>query len=168
MTKPEFKEVQALISKIKYVDRELDWEEKPNNSRFLISSAQVLDTEKRTIEGCSFEAHYRKSFKLVKEKYTFTIFLVRNSVKYRIFQLDVDDWDRITHRDKMSKTIIRGPHYHIGDQNHWDEAEVIPVTRDKKHYMFVEWLLEYCSESNLKIKNMLERPPVQGQLNLGS
>lgn len=167
MEKPDFVEVQSLISRLKNVDRELTWIEKPTNSKFLVCSAQVLDKNLETIEGCVFEGLYRKQSVYSPERFAFTIFLIRASVKYRVFQLEVDDWDKITHRDRNTGIEIKGPHFHIGEPKHWPQAKVIQADYECKNYNFALWLIDFCKEATLKLKYSMEHPSSQEQFSLG-
>jgi hypothetical protein len=158
LSKPSFKEVERLIASFKQVDRELVWSEKPSNSNFIYCSAQILDKSMGTVQGCSFEGSYRRGMTFQETKYSFTIFLIESSVKYRIFQLEIDSWDKITHRDNKTGIHIYGPHYHIGAHEHWDEAQIIQVDQSAKKYDFVDWLMDYTKKGNLELKHKLDKP----------
>lgn len=167
MDKPTFGEVKSIIKRIKVVDRQLEWVEKPTNSTFLYCQAQVLDESNETVEGVSFEGQFKRPSDLIIERYAFTIFLLRNSIKYRIFQLEVDDWEKLTHRDRNAGEFIYGPHFHIGCRHHWPESEVIPASQARKDYDFAAWLIDYCKRANLKLEHPLEHPATQGELSFG-
>ena len=166
MSKPSFREIEALIKKFKCVDRELSWNTKDSNMNYLFCAAQVVDNENKTIEGCLFEGLFKQNGVLTSEKYAFTVYLLRGSVKYRIFQLEVDDWNKITHRDKVNGNHTKGPHLHIGASEHWPESRIINFGSEYKKFSFANWLLEYCKRGNLKLAHSLEHPASQGSLDL--
>lgn len=163
--KPAFFEIEALVRQMKCVDRPLIWTQKPTNSNYMMCKAQVLDLNLETMEGCSFEGLYKKPTELSGDQYSFTVHLFRDSVKYRIFQLEVAPWDKVSHRSTAKNEIFYGPHYHIGSDDHWPgEAINIQADRSKSAFQFADWLLDFCQNGNLKFHYPPLPPEVQFEL----
>lgn len=112
-------EINLIMARTKIWASDLEWSERPNNSRLLQSVATLLDDDGATIPGVTVELRYRHGTVADECKYLFTLFLFRGN-RERIYQLEVVPPHQRSHRHEGGEWWY-GPHQHFGHR-----AEKLP------------------------------------------
>lgn len=107
-------EIASIISLNKFMNGDLDWEEKPNHSAYLEVSRTLTDENGATIPGLTVSLRYRIGRIVEDCKYDFTIFTFHKNKRRRAYQLDIRPENVSCHTG--SDGIWYGPHQHFGER----------------------------------------------------
>lgn len=155
---PTLQEILTLIKRVKWIDEELLWERKPTNTNFLACKSTVLDASRVTIPGVHFESIFKPPLQIEEEKYSFGLFQRKHGQLFRLFQLEVDSWDKMTHRDRKKNIFFYGPHYHIGCHNSGPESIEKEASKFLQNRNFDQWFARFKRHAKLKTQYRLHQP----------
>lgn len=139
-----------LIGLPKQYDGVVHAETKATHSAFKVIYFRPLDEDRVSIPGLSIEITIRTGLVVDRCKYTFTLFMLSQRKKHRVYQLEVVPADKRSHNGPPR---IYGPHEHYGDS-----GDVRPVQNSLCCSDYKEWLNLFCQRINLRLSSELPYP----------
>ncbi|WP_354684414.1 hypothetical protein [Cupriavidus necator] len=144
-------EAEPLIALRKFVGSDLHLQPRKNHAGYVSGAARPEDEFGATLPGLTVELELKAPLLVDACKHIVTLFLLKNGVKYRVYQFEVQPPSKRSHNEPGN--AIFGPHEHRGD-------EVIAYDRAEVHCGTpVETLFElFCSEANISFTGKIILP----------
>lgn len=107
-------ECRKKCKKVKYIEEDFIWQEKPSRSEYLVATSKLLDENHDPIPDLFLTGEYRPLRKGRGEIYTIALkFFISAGEQRRVFMIESYPSYMTSHRDKNGE--IFGPHLHLGD-----------------------------------------------------
>lgn len=131
----------AVINRPKILLGEMNWQDDPTQSSYLMSQFLVADESGITIPSLTVEFDFRRGIVVHDCKFTFTLFAHRGNQRRRVYQIEVMPKERRSHQRKDVQ--LYGPHQHFGD-----DAERLDMD-GLGCFNHEEWLHEFCRRASI-------------------
>ncbi|MGE8451753.1 MAG: hypothetical protein ACN6OP_14235 [Pseudomonadales bacterium] len=145
------REAEPLIALSKYVRGDLHLQTRKNHAGYMSAAARPEDLFDATIPGLTVELELKAPLLVDACKNIASLYLLRNGVKYRVYQLEIQPPTKRSHNEPGN--VLYGPHQHIGDQViTYDTAKASCSTPIEKLFEL------FCLEANITFTGKIVLP----------
>lgn len=113
MAELQRREAEPLIAISKFVAGDLHLQPRKNHAGYMSAAVRPEDMFGATIPGLTVELELKTPLLVDACKHIASVYLLRNAVKYRVYQLEVQPAGKRSHNEPGN--TLYGPHQHIGD-----------------------------------------------------